>query len=60
MSAPPMAQANIHSPTPSPDLRHTKKAYRPPRLVEWGTLSDLTQGPINGTVDGFFSGSGGT
>lgn len=33
--------------------------YQPPRLVTWGTLTTLTQGPLNGTEDGFFSGTRG-
>lgn len=40
----------------APDLR--KKTYRPPELVEWGTILDLTQGIKAGFEDGF--GKGGT
>lgn len=36
-----------------------RKPYRPPEMKRWGSLAELTQGPINGSVDGNFSGSGG-
>jgi len=28
-----------------------KKVYKPPQLLEWGSITDLTQGPLQGTKD---------
>ena len=36
-----------------------RKPYQGPRLQEWGAIAELTKGPLSGTVDGDFSGSGG-
>jgi hypothetical protein len=36
-----------------------RRPYGSPRLVEWGSIVELTRGPLSGTVDGDFSGSGG-
>ena len=60
MSAPPSAQSPDQPPARPVDRHRGKKPYRSPRLVEWGTLTDLTQGPQNNFQDGFFSGSGAT
>lgn len=35
-----------------------KKPYSAPEMVCWGTLEQLTQGPLNGTIDATFGGSG--
>ena len=37
-----------------------KRVYSSPELTSWGSIVELTKGPINGTIDGFFSGTGGT
>jgi hypothetical protein len=36
-----------------------RKPYESPCLQEWGSILELTKGPLSGTVDGDFSGSGG-
>ena len=36
-----------------------KKRYESPKLVEWGTITEITQGPSTGTTDGNGTGSGG-
>jgi hypothetical protein len=36
-----------------------RKPYESPRLLEWGSIAELTKGPLSGTIDGDFSGSGG-
>lgn len=35
----------------------SKKAYRAPELVEWGSIKDLTAGAIGGKMDGALIGS---
>jgi len=37
----------------------SRKPYESPSLQEWGSILELTKGPLSGTVDGDFSGSGG-
>ncbi len=34
-----------------------KRAYSAPELIQWGTIFDLTGNILNGTQDGFFSGT---
>ena len=49
-------------PEPRPRLgsaQDRRREYQAPELLEWGGILDLTQGPINGTQDGFLSGTGG-
>jgi hypothetical protein len=29
-----------------------KKVYQTPELLEWGTIEELTQGPVGGNADG--------
>lgn len=44
---------------PSPERASPRKPYISPSLLEWGSIVDLTGGPLSGTVDDGFSGSGG-
>jgi hypothetical protein len=37
-----------------------KKTYRPPALINWGCIAELTRGNTTGTSDGGLTGSGGT
>jgi hypothetical protein len=37
----------------------SKKAYESPVLVDWGSILELTGGPLSSFSDGDFSGSGG-
>jgi len=34
----------------------SRKPYQQPELVEWGSLADLTRGPLNGLQDLPFDG----
>lgn len=36
----------------TPDRRTTRKSYRKPTLVEYGSVTKLTQGTIGSGVDG--------
>ena len=45
--------------TPGSAEEAAKKTYAAPQLTSWGSIIELTKGPINGVVDGFFSGTGG-
>jgi hypothetical protein len=42
-----------------PPRRPPKTVWIAPRLARWGSLVDLTEGPIFGTTDGDFSSSSG-
>lgn len=35
----------------SPSSVHRPKAYERPQLIEWGTLNELTKGPLSGLQD---------
>jgi hypothetical protein len=45
----------------SPNSEHgpPRKGYQSPSLVEWGSLVELTRGPLADIQDDDFSGSGG-
>ena len=43
--------------TPAEKERNEKKEYQSPELVEWGNISDLTQGSAPPGVDGAVGGS---
>ncbi len=43
----------------SASKKEQKKSYEPPRLVEWGTILSLTQGPLFGGQDDGVMGTGG-
>lgn len=54
------AEANPgFEPGPSSQPEAAKKPYESPRLLEWGSLSELTAGPLADIQDDDFSGSGG-
>lgn len=38
-------------------MNDTKRTYQPPKLVEWGTVVDLTQAVNPCAIDSAFSGS---
>lgn len=42
------------------DARQRRLSYAPPRLVEWGTIRDLTRGGQFGIEDMDFTGTGPT
>jgi hypothetical protein len=43
---------------PSPEQAPPRNPYQSPILVEWGSLVDLTRGPLADVQDDDFSGSG--
>jgi hypothetical protein len=43
----------------SAKLGSERRLYEGPRLIEWGSIIELTKGRSAGTRDGNFSGSGG-
>lgn len=48
-----------HSDAPIPRDGSPKKVYHPPALVDWGSLLELTGGPLADIQDEGFTGSGG-
>jgi hypothetical protein len=42
--------------TGQPEESQSPKDYISPRLVEWGSITDLTQGPLLGSKDFPFKG----
>jgi hypothetical protein len=45
---------------PSTERASPRKPYMSPSLLEWGSIVDLTGGPLFDVNDGDFSSSGGT
>lgn len=39
------------------EISSSKKVYREPELVEWGSIMDLTRGGMAGGEDGDFTGT---
>jgi hypothetical protein len=52
-------ESRSSSTTPDQCARPPGKPYTSPLLLEWGSIVELTGGPIAGTIDDGFSGSGG-
>jgi hypothetical protein len=44
---------------PSPERASPRKPYMSPSLLEWGSIVDLTGGPLSDINDDGFSSSGG-
>ena len=53
------SEGDLEPGSPSPRQDPPKKPYQSPALVEWGSIVEMTRGPLADTQDDDFSGSGG-